>query len=203
MTNRLVIEKSTGRLMLVVSASVPVQLDSIYPPVGYNYLHWNSVLEQQVFVQPWLYYTPQNGGVQLHPEKLSEDLVFAYELNNKKASTLLTLVRAVNRHRRLVVKEWQVGQEIVNVLKYKEATRFLSRPDAGDSLNWLIGDAEHFGISVEQAAVAVIFRHDQQEIVLLESERVRQQLTRSIIDAKSKEDINNLLKRVVEYERKG
>lgn len=189
--------------MLVVSASVPVQLDSVYPPVGYNYLHWGQPVEQVVFSKPWLYTATNGNKIQPHALALSEEDATAYELRARKGTTLITLVRAVNRHRRLVVKEWQVGQEIINLLKYAEAKRYLSFPNAGDSLPWLAVDAEHFGTTAEQAAVSIIFRHDQQEIVLLESEQARLHFSRAVLLATSLADINTVYNEIVAYERRG
>ena len=202
MAHTVIVEKGTARLMLVVDSGVPVQIDAIYPAVGFNYVYWPDLIRQEVRDTPWLFCMAGNGIAQ-RVVGVTEEEKTRYTLASIKVRGLMALNRAVNRHRRPVVKQWLLGQDVVNSMKYDEASRFLANPATSHSIQWLTPDATRLDISVEQAAISIVFRHDQQVAVMLESETRRLQLTKAILEAADAAAVSLVVEEISAYERRG
>lgn len=198
MAHTLIVEKEEARIVFIREATVPLLLDALWPPVGYNYLQWNGPVDDAVLAAPWNYVIQGN-------KLVASQYAFQSNAaeNARRGGLLVQLARATNRHRRMVLKEDIQGQADVYRLKAEEATRFLADTQQNPiSFPWLSETAAFEGLSLEQSANQIMFRHTQSQAVLRHTENQRRWFTRRILTAGSNE-LETVQTELTSYERRG
>lgn len=198
MAYTLIVEKEEARVVFIRDATTPLLLDALWPPVGYNYLHWPLPVSEEMLLTPWNYFIREG-----------KIVVSKYEFQNKarenalRGGLLVQLARATNRHRRMVFKEDVIGQAEVYRLKTDEATRFLADTAQNPNLfPWLSETAVFEGFTLEQSANQIMFRHTQSQSILRHTENQRRWFTRRILTAGSNE-LETVRTELTAYERRG
>lgn len=198
MAHTLIVEKEEARVVFIREATVPLLLDALWPPVGYNYLQWHGPVDAAVLTAPWNYIV-QGTKFVASPYAFQSN---AAE-NARRGGLLVQLARVINRHRRMVLKEDIQGQAEVYRLKAEEATRFLAdTQQSPTSFPWLAETAAFEGLSLEQSANQIMFRHTQSQSVLRYTENQRRWFTRRILTAQSNE-LETVQTELTAYERRG
>ena len=199
MPRTLIVEKSDPpRLMFTIDANVPHLFDALWPSIGFNYLYWNEALPQGVFQTPWDFVIRDNKIV-YEPYSNSE---LAKE-NAARARLLLQLARATNRHRRQVIKEDLIGQDLIYNFKAQEAYRFLAdvnQPAA--NFPWIQNAATFESLTMEQAARQIVFRYTQAQEMLSHTENQRRRFTKLILTTPWR-DLEIVATELRDYERRG
>ena len=200
-----IVNKTSLRVVFVAHAQAPLLLDALYPPVGYNYITWLGQIDERVRRAPWEYVVSGNEFVKnLDDQNTMQSLIE----NQARGMLLLELAKGVNRYRRQVLKEDLLGQDVVYNAKVTEAHAWIAQRDLNMGGNteahfpWLRDAAAHDGVTLDQAAEAVIFRHTQAMELLRHSERRRRALTRSILETPFNE-LQRVADEVREYVRRG
>jgi hypothetical protein len=196
MSFKITVSKATSKVIFATDSAFPLQLDSLCPPSGYSTFIWPYDLDSRIFDQPWLF-TFLDGG-------------FSYDENNKKdglyfeqANALLSIAIAINRHRRLVVRDGILGQDLVYEMKAAEAYAFLAGTTDEKDCPMLAQDAAIDGVSFQDAASLVVFRREQSLSYLRNTEVKRRQLIRKVLLCESLEEIAVVSKEIRSYERQG
>lgn len=199
MPRTLIVEKSNpARLVFTLDPNAPHLFDALWPSVGYNYLYWGGVVQDNVLQAPWDFVI-RDDKIVYEPANNSE----AARENAARARLLMQLARATNRYRRQVIKEDLVGQELVYDLKVKEAQRFLENPaQPTDGFTWLLNAATFENVTVEQAARQIIFRYTQTQELLSHTENQRRYFTRRILTAPWRE-LETVATELRAYEHRG
>jgi hypothetical protein len=197
MANRIVVKKATLRVAFATSASNPIQLDALWPPAEYNtFVYTAPIKDARVFSEPWNFVLVD--GTPTYVEAPTP-----YDLSFGKAVALCQIVRAVNRHRRMTVKEDLLGQDQVYAMKVAEAYSLQAGTRQIAACPFLAVDASLDNISVNDAATLVIFRHEQNVALLLHSETRRRELIRKVLKTGNKQELDNVVKEITAYERRG
>jgi hypothetical protein len=198
MAYTLIVEKEEARVVFIRDAHIPLLLDALWPPVGYNYLLWTGALTEDMLAKPWNYLV--QGNKLVSSPYVAE--VNAIE-NALRGGLLVQLARATNRHRRMVFKEDVIGQAEVYRLKTDEATRFLVNTEQNpNDFPWLSETAAFEGLTLEQSANQIMFRHTQSQAVLRHTENQRRWFTRRILTAGGNE-LETVRTELTAYERRG
>jgi len=198
MAYTLIVEKEEARIVFIRDATAPLLLDALWPPVGYNYLHWPFAVSDEVLAAPWNYVIQGNKIVASTYTFQSNAIE-----NAKRGGLLVQLARATNRHRRMVLKEDIQGQADVYRLKADEATRFLADTQQSPSaFPWLSETAAFESLTLEQSANQIMFRHTQQQAILRHTENQRRWFTRRILTAGVNE-LETVRTELTDYERRG
>lgn len=199
MAYTLIVEKSEARVLFVKDASVPLLLDALWPTVAYNYvLYPLPIPSEAILREPWNY-------VLQGPTFVAKSYPYVDNAreNAQRANMLVQLAKATNRHRRMVVKEDLLGQDLVYAIKTSEAQRFLADVTQPASMfPWLAQDAAFDGMTLAEAANHVIFRHTQAQQILLYTERRRREFTRSILSV-GMQELATVQNELTDYERRG
>jgi hypothetical protein len=199
MAYTLIVEKSEARVLFIKDASVPLLLDALWPTVAYNYVLYPLVIPSEAILrEPWNYVL-QGPTFVAKPYPYVENA----KENAHRANMLVQLAKATNRHRRMVVKEDLLGQDLVYALKTSEAQRFLadtSQPPA--MFPWLSQEAAFDSMTLAEAANHIIFRHTQAQQILIYTERRRREFTRRILSL-GMQELATVQNELTDYERRG
>ena len=199
MPRTLIVEKSDPpRLMFTFDSNVPHLLDALWPSIGFNYLYWSEPIDLQVLQAPWDFVIRDNKIVydkHRDPELARE--------NAARARLLLQLAKATNRHRRQVIKEDLIGQDLIYGAKTQEAYRYLSdMTQPATNFPWLQNAATFEGLTMEQSARQIIFRHTQTQELLSHTENQRRRFTKLILTTPWRE-LETVATELRDYERRG
>lgn len=199
MPRTLIVEKvDPPRLAFTFDSNVPHVLDALWPSIGFNYLYWSEPIDTAVLQAPWNYVIRDNKIVYEacnNSEAARESVA--------RAKLLLQLARATNRHRRQVIKEDLIGQDLIYNIKAQEAHRFLAdvtQPAAG--FPWLQNAATFEGLTMEQSARQIVFRYTQAHEMLSHTENQRRRFTRLILTTPWRE-LETVATELRDYERRG
>lgn len=164
----LIVDKETRRINFVTEEDSRC-LHVLYSPVSYDYIEAQVVPE--VAAQPWHYLW---NGAPLYAE-FSDFGPMA--LKAERAFLLLAVAASVRRCRSLVSTD--VDSQEIYVAKLSEANSVIN----GDLSNvpFLERAAEFHGITVQEEATAVLFRHQQRRSVLLSTEDWRQRMVHRVL----------------------
>lgn len=196
----IVVDKSDSRLVFVMNAHQPQLFDALWPTVQYNYAMWVGELNQQQRERPWNYVFQGNNLVASEP---GSDYAANAAENTRRAHMLIQVARATNRHRRMVLKEDLIGQDLVYQMKTDEAQRFLADTTQNvDGYPWLLAAANFDNVTVTQAAHQVMFRYTQATQVLQHTENRRRYLTRRILTVPVTK-LETVQSELTDYERRG
>lgn len=179
-----VVEKSTGRLVFVRDATIPMDLTAVWSPVDHNYVILaNGTVPQGAFATPYAF---SFSGRTLNAATITEDAARPYQQKWALANLVLHVGRAIARHR-LLVTSCSPDQHLVHALKIEEANALVSGLATEDKMPFLQQDAALDGITVRQAADLVRFRAQQQFETLLTTENARRRLMKRVLSAQPSE----------------
>lgn len=197
----LVVDKVTGQVVFASFTKVLSATESLWPPAAFSYfdLHAPEVDVVAMRSSPWLFRV--EGGTTLVPFLIDESQREVCVLNSVKAKALTDLTRAVNRHRRQILKFDLYGQDLAYAMKSEEAARFLTDSSNG-VFPMLTMEAAITGSTLEQVAAMIRFRTAQSQEYLVESERQRRSLTTRVIQATNKDQLEVVHSEIMSYARR-
>ncbi len=184
--------------MFVLPTAKPQLLDALFPSVRYNYVVWTRGFKEGVLNAPWNWVIRDNELV----HDLYQHATVAQE-NARRATLLVQLAQATNRHRRLVQKHGLVEQSTVYEIKTQEARAYLA-DSVRDPMQYpfLADAAVVHEVTLEQAANLVLMRNIQEHQVLRYTEHQRSLFQRRILETPLA-SLEQVQKELTEYERRG
>ena len=192
----LVTERKTGQIVFGRDSNVPLMLDSLWSPVSYNYVVWvwdSSKLVQENLLLHKVSWNPKPVIIRHDPANLKE-----LQFDQQRGDLLQHVKRSVEKNRRPFLKNLE-GQSEVYRLKVEEAVQFIS--GISGTFPMLEADTSLLNISIENAALLVMMKYQQQKQNFIESENKRRKWVMQILEATESDHLTPIRNELLNYER--